>query len=75
MHTGWYAESDECFYTEQQVADGRNPKSGMPTKVAKETGNAVAYTREENYMFRLSAFKDKLHDYYVTNPDGTSPRF
>ena len=33
-----------------------------------ETGNEVEWTSENNYHFRMSAFRDRLLDFYAKNP-------
>ncbi len=66
-HEGWYAERDEDFYTEgdlQTRPDG--------TKVAP-TGAPVEWVREPNYLFRLSAWQDRLLAFYEANPDFIGP--
>ncbi|KAJ2851826.1 methionyl-tRNA synthetase [Coemansia brasiliensis] len=58
-HAGWYAVSDEAFYTSGQVEE-RQDSSGNRIMVAKESGQPVEWIEEENYMFRLSGFREKL---------------
>ncbi|KAL1759352.1 tRNA synthetases class I (M)-domain-containing protein [Schizophyllum commune] len=74
-YAGWYSVSDECFYTDAQVESAPDPKD--PTKtimISTETKNAVEWSSEENYMFRLSAFQDALLKHYKSGADanGTS---
>ncbi|KAL1724259.1 tRNA synthetases class I (M)-domain-containing protein [Schizophyllum commune] len=74
-YAGWYSVSDECFYTDAQVESVPDPKD--PTKtimISTETKNAVEWSSEENYMFRLSAFQDALLKHYKNGADanGTS---
>ncbi|KAI5829080.1 hypothetical protein K523DRAFT_242998 [Schizophyllum commune Tattone D] len=74
-YAGWYSVSDECFYTDAQVESVPDPKD--PTKtimISIETKNAVEWSSEENYMFRLSAFQNALLKHYKTGADanGTS---
>jgi methionyl-tRNA synthetase len=38
-------------------------------KVAVESGQPVVWMSENNYMFRLSAFRDRLLDWYRANPE------
>jgi len=62
-YSGWYSVTDECFYTDSQITSSiGNPDC----KVAIETGSAVEYSSETNYMFRLSAFRDPLLQHYQT---------
>lgn len=35
----------------------------MSLQIATETGNRVEWSQEENYMFRLSLFRDRLLDW------------
>ena len=66
-YEGWYAVRDEDFYAEDELtqrADG--------TRVAP-TGAPVEWVREPNYLFRLSAFQDRLLAHYDANPDFIGP--
>lgn len=73
-HEGWYAISDECFYTASQVHDVPSPtEPGATVKTSIETGSAVEWTSEENYKFRLSAFRERLINWLETNPTAISP--
>ncbi|CAH8542838.1 unnamed protein product [Schistosoma turkestanicum] len=56
-YSGWYSISDEAFYMPWEI-DETN-LSGVP--VSKETGNPVEWIEEDNYMFKLSSFKNDLH--------------
>ncbi|KAJ9119228.1 hypothetical protein QFC22_003720 [Naganishia vaughanmartiniae] len=60
---GWYAVSDECFYTESQIEERVDEVTGERKKVAIESGSSVEWTEEENYKFRLGAFKERLIDW------------
>ena len=66
-YEGWYAVRDEDFYAEDETsvrADG--------VRVAP-TGAPVEWVREPNYLFRLSAWQDKLLELYDSNPDIIGP--
>ncbi|GHJ88770.1 hypothetical protein NliqN6_5172 [Naganishia liquefaciens] len=66
-HSGWYAVSDECFYTDSQVQDAPlSSACAAPRKIAIESGSAVEWTSEENYKFRLSALQPRLLDWLAT---------
>uniref|UniRef100_D8Q4A5 Probable methionine--tRNA ligase, mitochondrial n=1 Tax=Schizophyllum commune (strain H4-8 / FGSC 9210) TaxID=578458 RepID=D8Q4A5_SCHCM len=74
-YAGWYSVSDECFYTDAQVESVPDPKD--PTKtimISTETKNAVEWSSEENYMFRLSAFQDALLKHYKNSADANGTR-
>ncbi|HUK60103.1 MAG TPA: methionine--tRNA ligase [Stellaceae bacterium] len=60
---GWYSVRDEAFYDESELVGGKAP-----------TGAEVEWVEEENYFFRLSAWQDRLLDFYERNPDFIAPR-
>ncbi|OYV58172.1 MAG: methionine--tRNA ligase [Acidocella sp. 21-58-7] len=67
-YEGWYAVRDEAFYDEEETAlkpDG--------TRIAIASGAAVEWVVEPSYFFKLSAFQDKLLDYYEANPGVIAP--
>ncbi|KAK7200124.1 methionyl-tRNA synthetase [Novymonas esmeraldas] len=66
-YEGWYSVSDESFLTAQNVADGVD-KDGKPCKISLESGHVVTWVEEENYMFRLSAFRERLLQHFHDNP-------
>lgn len=63
-YSGWYSVRDECFYSESELtADGKAPTGADVEWVAKE----------HSYFFRLSAFQDRLLEWYQENPDVIAP--
>ena len=54
-YEGWYCPSDETFVTESQIVLNENK-----IKVSTESGNAVEWSSEENYIFELSRFQESL---------------
>ncbi|BFZ55703.1 methionyl-tRNA synthetase [Savitreella phatthalungensis] len=62
-HRGWYSVSDETFFPEAQISDGHSI----------ETGNAVEWTEEENWHFRLSEMREPLLRFYQRNPSFIIP--
>jgi methionyl-tRNA synthetase len=60
---GWYSVRDEAFYDEAELVDGKAP-----------TGAPVDWVEEENFFFRLSAWQDRLLDFYDENPDFIAPK-
>lgn len=62
-YAGWYAVRDETFYAESDLVNGKAP-----------TGADVEWLEEPSYFFRLSAWQDKLLDFYDKNPDFIAPR-
>jgi methionyl-tRNA synthetase len=62
-YAGWYAVRDEAFYTESEL---ENAPDG--TKISKSSGAAVDWVEEPSYFFRLSAWQDRLLQFYEKNP-------
>jgi methionyl-tRNA synthetase len=61
-YSGWYSARDEEYISEEDLVDGKAP-SGAP----------VEWVEEESYFFRLSAYQDKLLDFYEKNRDFIGP--
>lgn len=66
-YAGWYAVRDEAYYAEDELRDGPNGKKIGPS------GAEVEWMEEESYFFRLSAWQDKLLDFYASHPDFVMP--
>ena len=66
-YAGWYSVRDEAFYGEEEVSDGPGGKVGP-------TGAPVEWVEEPSYFFRLSAWQDRLLEFYDANPDFILPR-
>ena len=64
QYEGWYCTVDEVFVPDTQLVDGRCPTCG----------GGVERIAEESYFFRLSAFQDRLRDYYAQHPDFVTPQ-
>ena len=62
-YEGWYAVRDECFYMESELVDGKAPTGAKVEWVAKEP----------SYFFKLSAFQERLLQFYEQNPDFIAP--
>ncbi|OKL64693.1 hypothetical protein UA08_00152 [Talaromyces atroroseus] len=73
-HEGWYSVSDEAFYPKSQVQPSLDPATGRKLMVSVETGKEVEWSSETNYHFRLSAFKDRLLQFYEKNPNFVRPK-
>ena len=61
-YAGWYSVRDEAFYAESELVDGKAP-----------TGAPVEWVEEPSYFFRLSAWQDRLLDFYRERPDFVLP--
>src|SRR5687767_14564231 len=57
-YRGWYCVSDERYWTEKDLVDGRCPECGKP----------VEEIEERNWFFRMSAFQDRLVDHIQSHP-------
>ena len=68
-YAGWYSIRDEAYYAEHETElrdDGK--------RVAVQTGTPTDWVEEETYYFRLSAYQDKLLEFYRCQPDFVLPR-
>ncbi len=63
-YSGLYCSACEAYYTEENLVDGLCP----------DHGTAPVYMEEKNYFFRLSAYQDRLAEYYRDHPDFVRPR-
>ncbi len=58
-YSGWYSVQDETFVKDSQIEERRDG-SGNTVRVFVESGHALEWTQEENYVFKLSSFKKRL---------------
>lgn len=65
-YEGWYAVRDEAFYGEDELTERDGVKYAP-------SGAPVAWVKEPSYFFRLSAWGDKLLNFYETHPDFILP--
>ena len=64
-YEGWYSVSEETFLTEKELLEGNLcPYSKQPARRVSEP----------SYFFRLSAYQDRLLDFYRTHPDFILPK-
>ena len=61
-YEGWYSVSEEIFYTEKDLVDGKSPQGKEVTKIT-----------EKNYFFRMSKYQDTLIKYINDKPDFIKP--
>ena len=68
VYAGWYCTPCETFVTEKDAGDSAQgptcPSCGRPT----------TQVEEETYFFKLSAYQDKLLQFYQDHPDFIVPR-
>lgn len=61
-YEGWYAVSEEIFYTEKDLVNGKSPN-----------GNEVTRVNETNYFFKMSKYQKALIEYIEKNPQFIQP--
>ncbi|HPF46786.1 MAG: methionine--tRNA ligase [Alphaproteobacteria bacterium] len=66
-YAGWYSVRDEAFFAENELIDGKNGEKLAPT------GAPIEWVEEESYFFRLSAFEEKLLEFYESLPPTVLP--
>jgi len=66
-YAGWYCVPDETFVPGKPSADGQGP-------VCPSCGRPTIYMAEESYFFKLSAYQERLLEFYKQNPDFITPR-
>ena len=67
-YAGWYSVRDEAYYDE---AETRLLEDGSRRSLATDT--PVVWMEEENFLFRLSAYQDRLLKLYEDQPDFIGP--
>ncbi len=67
IYKGWYCISDENFLAEDV------PLEPSGEKICPDCGKKAILVSEECYYFRLSAYQQKLLDFYAANPDFVRP--
>ncbi len=63
-YEGWYCVDDETFWLESKLVDGRCPTCGRE----------VQWISEEDWFFRLSAYRDRLLEHFQRHPHWVQPR-
>lgn len=61
-YEGWYSVSEEIFYTEKDLVNGKSPQ-----------GNDVQKVKEKNYFFKMSKYQKQLIEYIHANPQFIQP--
>lgn len=64
-YSGWYSTTEERFFAEDELVDGKDPISGRP----------VEWITERNYFFRMSAYQQWLIDHIEAHPEFIQPEF
>jgi methionyl-tRNA synthetase len=63
-YEGWYCVEDETFWLESKLREGRCPTCGRE----------VQWISEDDWFFRLSAYRDRLIEHYERQPQWVAPR-
>lgn len=63
-YEGWYCVSDETFWLESKLVDGKCPTCGRP----------VQWLSEDDWFFRLSKYNERLKQYFRDHPQWVRPR-
>ncbi|UCC68252.1 MAG: methionine--tRNA ligase [Armatimonadota bacterium] len=66
-YEGWYCVSDETFFREEELVEGRCPNP--------ECGRKAEWIEEPAYFFRFSNYSDRLLEYIEDNPGFLLPEF
>ncbi len=66
-YSGWYSISDEAYYDESEIEEVNGKK------VSNISGSSVDWVEEESYFFKLSAWSEKLLEYYKKNKEFILP--
>ncbi len=61
-HKGWYCVSEEAFYTEKDLVDGKSP-----------SGKEVIPLEEKGYFFKMSKYQNQLKEHLKSHPQFIRP--
>lgn len=61
-YEGWYCVSEEIFYTEKELINGKTP-----------SGKEVVKVNEKNYFFKMSKYQKALVDHIESHPQFIQP--
>lgn len=64
VYEDWYCTACEGYYTEKELAGGKCPVHDRP----------ATRMRTDSYFFRLSAYRDRLLEFYREHPDFVQPQ-
>lgn len=63
-YEGWYSVSEETFFTEKDLVNGKSPQGSEVTRIS-----------ERNYFFKMSAYQERLIKYIEEHPGFIEPDF
>ncbi|AEA33026.1 methionine--tRNA ligase [Hippea maritima] len=64
-YEGWYCIPCESYYSEIEIGEN---------KTCPVCGRKLDLVKEESYFFKLSAYQDRLLEFYENNPDFVLPQ-
>jgi len=67
LYEGWYCVSCETFVTNKDITD-------TDTVLCTTCGRPTTHVAEETYFFKLSAYQEKLLQWYKDNPHFITPK-
>lgn len=70
-YEGWYCTPCETYLTEKEAAE---IKQGEEAPRCPTCNRLTHFVSEESYFFKLSAYQDKLLEFYKNNPDFVVPK-
>lgn len=70
-YSGWYCVPDERFVT---IASEEVEKDEQGNYLCPQCGRPLTEMSEESYFFRLSAYQDKLLEFYQAHPNFITPK-
>ena len=68
VYTGWYCTPCESFVTQKEQDDITQPVT------CPDCNRQTSQVSEECYFFRLSAYQDRLLEFYKNNPNFIAPK-
>lgn len=71
-YQGWYCTPCETFLTDKEVQD--QVKNGLQVPLCPSCERQTITLSEETYFFKLSAYQDKLLQFYKENPNFITPK-
>jgi methionyl-tRNA synthetase len=80
-YEGYYCVPEETFFTDEQLADfaEQRAQTGQPavsedgTKLCPDCQRPLSFVKEDNLFFKLSAFTERLLEFYDQNPGFIQP--
>ncbi|MCL2807846.1 MAG: methionine--tRNA ligase [Coriobacteriia bacterium] len=80
-YRGYYCVPDETFFSDEQLAEFAEERAAEELPSTHDDGSPLCpdctrpleYMEEENLFFKLSAFEQRLLDYYEAHPEFIQP--